>query len=207
MRLLLHMCCANCSLYPVKHLTAKGIALKGLWFNPNIHPEEEYGKRLDALKTLQTLWGLDIEYIDHYGLEDFLRSVEDKGEDRCAACYRMRLKKTASAAKEMGLDGFTTTLLVSPYQKFDLIAEAAREAEEEHSIPFYFEDMRPGWREGARLSKELGLYRQKYCGCIFSKKEREEKESRRPEFRALGQGLRTPRQGAVSPLFLTMGKK
>ena len=174
----MHICCANCGLYPIKTLFSKGIELKGLWFNPNIHPLDEYSKRLDALKTLQGLWGLDIEYIDHYGLDEFVKEVDAHkarggSKPRCAACYRMRLDVAAITAKKMGLDGFTTSLLVSPYQKFDLIVEAGREMEKRHSIMFYLEDFRPGYREGVRLSKELGLYRQRYCGCVFPKEERE----------------------------------
>ena len=164
----MHICCANCGLYPIKTLSSKGIELKGLWFNPNIHPLEEYSKRLDALKTLQSLWGLDIEYIDHYGLDEFVKEVNSHSGIRCEACYRMRLDAAASTAKKMGLDGFTTSLLVSPYQKFDLIVEAGREIEKRHSIMFYMEDFRPGYREGVRLSRELGLYRQRYCGCMYS---------------------------------------
>lgn len=167
------MCCANCSLYPVKHLTSKGIELKGLWFNPNIHPEEEYERRLDALKTLDGIWSLDIEYIDYYGLDYFQKVAKEK--DRCSICYRVRLGKTAEVAKKMGLDGFTTTLLVSPYQKFDLIVDAGKEMERQYSIPFYLEDMRHGWREAQRVSRELGIYRQRYCGCLLSKEELKKK--------------------------------
>ncbi len=168
----MHMCCANCSLYPVKHLSEKGMELRGLWFNPNIHPEEEYGRRLSALRQLQSAWGLDIEYIDRYGLKDFLCALGGRREDRCAVCYGMRLETTAATAKKMGLDGFTTTLLVSPYQKQELIVRAGEEAGRKHAVRFYFEDMRPGFREGQKVSKELGLYRQKYCGCIYSEAER-----------------------------------
>lgn len=174
----MHMCCANCSLYPIKHLSGKGMELRGLWFNPNIHPEEEYGKRLSALRELQSAWGLDIEYIDRYGLKEQARPATKGGaaphdrEERCAVCYGMRLERTAVTAKKMGLDGFTTTLLVSPYQKQDLIVRAGEEAARKHAVRFYFEDMRPGFREGLKVSKELGLYRQKYCGCIYSEAER-----------------------------------
>lgn len=174
MKLLLHICCANCSLYPIRHLTAKGIDFKGLWFNPNIGPREEYQKRLSTLEVLSQLWGLDIEYNLYYGIDDLLKTSESQREDRCAACYLVRLKKTAETAGEMGLDGFTTTLLVSPYQKFDMIVDIARDIEKQHSVPFYFEDMRGGYKEGVRLSKELGLYRQKYCGCLLSKEEAEQ---------------------------------
>lgn len=176
MKLLLHICCANCSLYPIRHLSEKGIDLKGLWFNPNIHPDEEYKRRLSTLKRLEQSWSLDIEYINYYGLRDFLKAIEvaglkDTSTERCAMCYSMRLEKTAETAKNMVLDGFTTTLLVSPYQRFELIAQIGHEIAKRYSIPFYLEDLRGGYREGLRLGGELGLYRQKYCGCIFSKEE------------------------------------
>jgi hypothetical protein len=90
----------------------------------------------------------------------------------------MRLEETAKAAKKMRLDGFTTSLLVSPYQKFDKIIETGREMEKRYSIPFYMEDFRPGWKKGMQLSKELGLYRQNYCGCIYSEMEKYLRKSR-----------------------------
>lgn len=128
--------------------------------------------RLDSLQKLQKEWSLDIEFVDHYGLKEFIRAVVHNEENRCAFCYSMRLEKTAKAASKMGLDGFTTSLLVSPYQKFDMILNIGKEMGKRYSIPFYFEDFRPGWKEGIRLSKELGLYRQKYCGCVYSEMER-----------------------------------
>jgi predicted adenine nucleotide alpha hydrolase (AANH) superfamily ATPase len=170
MKLLMHICCANCCLYPLKHLGSKGIEIRGLWYNPNIHPEAEYEKRLAALRSLEGLRGLDIEYIGHYGIVDYLRAIN--GKDRCSVCYLIRLEETAKTANRMGLDGFTTSLLVSPYQRFDLIVEAGRQMGKKHSIAFYAEDMRAGWRQGVDESKKLGLYRQKYCGCIYSGIER-----------------------------------
>jgi predicted adenine nucleotide alpha hydrolase (AANH) superfamily ATPase len=191
MRLLMHICCANCGLFPIRELTARGFELKGLWFNPNIHPEDEYRKRLEALKTLEGLWGLDVQYIDSYGFEEFMSAIEGHGGVRCEACYRMRLKETAAAAREMGLDGFTTTLLVSPYQKFDLILKAGREMEREFSVPFFFEDFRAGYRKGLALSRELGLYRQNYCGCVYSREERERGRRKRPSGRRQNAGALT----------------
>jgi predicted adenine nucleotide alpha hydrolase (AANH) superfamily ATPase len=174
MKLLVHICCANCGLYPISHLADKGIDITGLWFNPNIHFEDEYSRRLDALRTLEGLWGFEMVYMDHYGLEDFQRAVEAHDGLRCEVCYRIRLKRTAKTASKMGLDGFTTTLLVSPYQKFDLIVDMGRRLEKEYSVPFVATDFRKGWNDGRRFLKELGLYRQKYCGCLYSKEEMEE---------------------------------
>jgi predicted adenine nucleotide alpha hydrolase (AANH) superfamily ATPase len=176
MRLLLHICCENCGLYPLNSLSSRGIDVKGYWFNPNIHPEDEYLRRLDALRRLEGLWGLDIEYEDRYGRDEFEKAVRENDGIRCEACYEMRLRETAGSAKKMGLDGFTTTLFVSPYQKFDLIVDTGRRIQEEYNIPFHEEDFRGGWNEGVRMSRQLGLYRQNYCGCIYSKIEREEQK-------------------------------
>jgi len=178
MKLLMHICCSNCCLYPLKTLASKGIDIKGLWFNPNIHPYTEYQARLDSLEKLQKIWNLDLEYADHYGLKEFIRAVVKNEENRCTICYSMRLEETAITAKKMGLDGFTTSLLVSPYQKFDIINSIGREMGKRHSIPFYSEDFRPGWKEGIGISKGLGLYRQKYCGCIYSEMDRYMKKGR-----------------------------
>ncbi len=172
MKLLMHICCANCCLYPLKNLLSKGIDIRGLWLNPNIHPYTEYQMRLDAVQRLQKAWSLEIEYFEHYGLKEFIRAVVNSEDERCSICYSMRLNETASTAKKMGLDGFTTSLLVSPYQKFDMIIQTGMEAARRYSIPFYYEDFRPGWKDSIKISKELGLYRQKYCGCIYSEMER-----------------------------------
>jgi len=172
MKLLMHICCANCCLYPLQSFFSRDIEVKGFWINPNIHPYTEYKLRLEALRQLQETWGLDIEYIDHYGLKEFLRTVVNHEDNRCVFCYSIRLEETARTAKKMGLDGFTTSLLVSPYQKFDMIIKTAQEMGKRYSIPFYMEDFRPGFNEGMKISKELGLYRQKYCGCIYSEMER-----------------------------------
>lgn len=172
MKLLMHICCANCCLYPLKSLISKNIEVKGLWFNPNIHPYTEYKNRLDALKKLQNDWEIDIEYIDKYGFKEFIKKIVNNEDNRCTLCYYMRLDECAKTAKKMGLDGFTTTLLVSPYQKFDIIISVGKELENKYSIMFYVEDFRKGWKEGLQMTKELGLYRQKYCGCIYSEMER-----------------------------------
>jgi hypothetical protein len=168
----MHICCANCCLYPLKNLFSKDIEVRGLWLNPNIHPYTEYQMRLDSLQKLEKAWSLDIEYVDHYGLKEFIRAVVNREDTRCILCYSMRIEQTAKTAKKMGLDGFTTSLLVSPYQKFDMIKNVGEEMGKRYSIPFYFEDFRPGWKDGIRLSRELGLYRQKYCGCVYSEMER-----------------------------------
>ncbi len=172
MKLLMHICCSNCCLFPLQNYLVKGIDIRGLWFNPNIHPYTEYKSRLDSVARLERIWGLDIEYEDDYCLDDFLSAVVRKGKDRCFFCYSMRMERTAVIARKMGLDGFTTSLVASPYQKFDMILSVAEEAGKRHDVPFYAEDVRQGWGLSRGLSLELGLYRQKYCGCIYSEMER-----------------------------------
>lgn len=171
-KLLMHICCANCSIYPLQNLLEQGFLIRGYWINPNIHPYLEYKSRLESVHKLQELMDLDIEYDDHYGLREFLRRVLHDEENRCAYCYAMRMEQTAQTAQKMGLDGFTTTLLVSPYQKFDMIKDIGNELGKRYAIEFYCADFRPGWKKTMQQSKEFGLYRQKYCGCIFSEMER-----------------------------------
>jgi predicted adenine nucleotide alpha hydrolase (AANH) superfamily ATPase len=172
MKLLMHICCSNCALYPVSVLRERGIEIKGLWFNPNIHPFTEYRNRLESLKKLESLWRMDIKYIDEYRLKEFLRNVVGGEDRRCEYCYSVRLERAAIKAKEINADAFTTSLFVSPYQKYDMIVEIGKTMQDRHSVEFYIEDFRSGFNEGRKMSRELGLYQQKYCGCIYSEMER-----------------------------------
>jgi hypothetical protein len=172
MKLLMHICCAPCAVYPLKAVRDKGIEVTGLWFNPNIHPYTEYRSRLDSLNVLQKLSAFPVEYCNEYGLTEFLRNVAGKEDRRCEYCYAVRLGKTAERAKKTGADAFTTSLLVSPYQKFDMIKEMGRTMQEKYGVEFLAEDFRGGFREGRKSARDMGLYRQKYCGCIYSEMER-----------------------------------
>ncbi len=168
----MHICCSNCSVSPLQSLLLKGFDVRGFWFNPNIHPYTEYTARLSSLMTLEKLWNIDIAYEDDYALDTFLSLTADTGAERCTVCYGMRLDRTAQEAKRMHLDGFTTSLLASPYQKFDMIQTIGLKAAKRHGIAFHAADFRPGWKTAQGLARELGLYRQKYCGCIYSEMER-----------------------------------
>lgn len=172
MKLLMHMCCSNCSIYPLQSLLLEGIDVRGFWFNPNIHPYTEYTSRLESLITLGRHWNLDIAYEDDYALDAFLSSVAGSGVERCSVCYELRLDRTAQEAKKMHLDGFTTSLLASPYQKFDMIQRIGQKAGKRHGIEFHAADFRAGWKTAQILARDLGLYRQKYCGCIYSERDR-----------------------------------
>jgi predicted adenine nucleotide alpha hydrolase (AANH) superfamily ATPase len=196
MKILLHICCSNCALYPVKMIGSEGHALSGFWFNPNIHPVEEYTLRLDSLKELSDKWRLDIlpvdvykpeEYFKMYNIKDMDRlPCSDSGDpggwngsdslmapERCRSCYGLRLEKTAEQARALGFDAFTTTLLISPYQDIEGIAAIGKALAGKYNVEFYYRDFRPYFREAMVLSRELGLYRQKYCGCVFSREESE----------------------------------
>ncbi len=172
MNTLIHICCANCAAYPLNTLAGRGVDFTGFWYNPNIHPLTEYRLRLDTLKTLQTKWNFNVIYEDIYGLDLFLKTIQNPEGSRCEKCYNMRLEETAKKAKSLNYQSFTTTLLYSIYQKFDTIAEKGGELAEKYDVEFYFEDFRTGWHKGIELSKSLSLYRQKYCGCLFSEIER-----------------------------------
>lgn len=172
MRLLLHICCGPCAAYPVKDLREKGIDITGYFFNPNIHPYKEFSRRMDTLKDYAQRKNLPLLIDDRYTLEDFLKSALNAPNGRCRMCYEVRLRKAAEMAKDNNFDAFSTTLLVSPYQKHDIIKEVAEQIAAEEGIPFYYSDFRIGWKEGVAISKEMELYRQPYCGCIFSEKER-----------------------------------
>ncbi len=171
-RILLHTCCAPCSLYPFRKLLEKGFSVTGFFYNHNIHPYQEYRRRLDAVHDFAGQKSLEMIYRDEYALEKFLAAVAGNPTERCAYCYFSRLDATAEKAAELGFDAFTSSLLYSRYQNHDMIIHSAKRAAERHGIDFYYEDFRPGWQEGIRESKEMGLYRQQYCGCIYSEKER-----------------------------------
>ena len=172
MKILLHICCANCAIYPLERMEEKGEQAVGYFFNPNIHPYQEYQKRLDALKKYSESVGLKVIYRDEYLLEEFLKSVSHRVEERCQYCYCFRLEATAREAKDGGFDQFSTTLLQSAHQNHALIKETGERVAQEVGIPFYYEDFRQGWKRGVEVSKTMGLYRQQYCGCIYSEKER-----------------------------------
>ena len=172
MNTLLHICCAPCAIECIDSLRAEGQALTGFWFNPNIHPVTEYRARLDALKGYAETVNLPLLGHDRYGLRDFVRAVSENLDDRCGACYAMRLDAAAGFAAANGFEAFTTTLLISPYQNRELLLETGRRAARAHGVKFLERDFRPRFREGQRRARELALYMQKYCGCVFSEEER-----------------------------------
>ncbi len=178
MNVLLHICCGPCLIYPLKALSAEGIGAKGFYYNPNVHPYTEFKRRLECVEEYAKGQGLAVASEVGYDMEQYLRRVAGREGERCPMCYEMRLRKTAQAAKDSGFDAFTTTLLYSKYQRHELLVQIADVVAGDVGIKFLYRDFRAGWQEGQDRSRELGMYRQKYCGCVYSEKERFYKESK-----------------------------
>lgn len=248
MQLLIHVCCAPCLTYPHKFLKDEGHEVVGYFFNPNIHPYQEFQKRMQCLERYSALRPVEIIYDTEYNLDKFLvraleamydppeeyrafqnrevesgsnsgsgagafsekiavkekleirltpkdnhnskatsvevsstedinteQSINKNNNDfntRCGYCISLRLERTATAAAQKGFDGFTTTLLESKYQPHEYIRSVGEKLSAKHDIEFFYKDFRTGWKESVKISKELKLYRQQYCGCIFSELER-----------------------------------
>lgn len=180
--LLLHSCCAPCSSYVLEYLS-EFFEITVFYYNPNIYPAEEYSKRVDEQRRLisQLPAKNKISFIEgrydeseFYGCIKGLEHIPEGGE-RCFACYRLRLEEAARLASRNGFDYFTTTLSISPYknaQKLNEIASELSEIYDVKNLPSDFKK-REGYKRSIQLSQQYGLYRQDYCGCVFSKRERE----------------------------------
>jgi epoxyqueuosine reductase len=153
-------------------LKSQGIEVLGFFYNHNIHPYQEYRKRLEAVHQMATHEGIGMVYRNEYDLERFLKATAEQPAERCRYCYFSRLTAAAAAARENGCDAFSSSLLYSRYQNHELIREMGEQLAEQYVVRFYYEDFRRGWQQGIALSKEIGLYRQQYCGCIYSEKDR-----------------------------------
>lgn len=172
MRLLVHICCGPCFLYPLEEMT-KSHEITGFFYNPNIHPFQEYAKRLEAVEDYCRDEKISL-IVDDYAIEDYFREVafHEKEPERCRRCYHLRLARTAKFAEENGFDVFTSTLLVSPHQKHETIKEIGQSVSAVSGVQFLYQDFRPGYKRGVEKSRKIEMYRQKYCGCIFSERER-----------------------------------
>lgn len=178
-RLLLHICCAPCSAYSVPTLREEGLEVTGYFYNPNIHPEVEYERREEALREYRDFLGINVEFPE-YHCREYFSAVPSTGRDRCVSCYELRLRATAREARRREMEAFSTTLLHSIYQKHHLLRGIAERVGREEGVDFLYRDLRAGWREGHDRYRPSGLYRQKYCGCVFSEKERLERRRHSP---------------------------
>ena len=177
MKLLMHTCCAPCSVYCIESLRNEGIEPTVYWYNPNIHPYIEYKTRRDTLKEYTKSIGVNSIFEEDYGLDEFCKNVICDLQNRCINyCYRVRMEQTAKYASENGYDTITTTLLVSPYQKHEELAKICEKIAEKYGLKFLYRDFRVGFRKGQAKARELGLYMQKYCGCVFSEEDRYSKQ-------------------------------
>ncbi len=192
MRLLLHTCCAPCLCGSRIPLEEEGFEVTAYWYNPNIHPYTEHEKRLQTFQRYLFLSPMDsvqeegfdqyeflkgqiqkvVTSIDDTAKEDPQKMGPDQRKARCVFCYRKRLERTAICAREKGFDCFSTTMLLSRHQDHEGIRACCRELQDKYDIEFIYRDLRKQWKESVRLSKELKLYRQPYCGCVFSEHER-----------------------------------
>ncbi len=172
MKILLHTCCAPCAIYPIQALREDGLDVMGFFYRHNIHPFTECLKRQETLQTYARMIDLRVVYQEDYDLEGFLQNIAFRETDRCTYCYHARLSAAAHIARRGKFDSFSTTLLYSKFQKHDLVKAIGESIGKRVGIPFYYQDFRAGWKSGIEESKRLGLYRQQYCGCIYSEKER-----------------------------------
>ena len=183
-KLLLHICCAPCSTHVVE-LLKEDYNLTGYFYNPNIHPKSEYLRRAEEMRNYAGKIGLEM-YCAEYGDTkwfDMTKGMENipEGGERCFLCYRMRLEKAAQYAKEHKYQILTTTLSISPHKNAEKINEIGSEIASKYGLQFYTADFKKsgGFDRSIRMSKEAGLYRQSYCGCIFSQRETEKRRKRR----------------------------
>lgn len=170
--LLVHVCCAHCAAYTVNHWREQGYEVSGFWYNPNIHPYAEHEQRLNAMKALSEKLKFPLLISDSYDFIDYFRQVAGHEAERCRHCFQMRLSRTADAARKHKFSTFTTTLLISPHQKHELIREIGASIAEARGIEFLYADLRKRYSDSRHITKPLELYRQQYCGCVYSEWER-----------------------------------
>lgn len=181
-KLIIHSCCAPCSSYVLEYLS-RYFKITVLYYNPNIFPKEEYEYRISEQERLidSMQFVNDVKLIaSGYTPEDFYSAVkgnenEPEGGKRCRLCFNVRLRYTAALAKKMNFDYFTTTLSISPLKNAEVLNKLGAEIGKEYGVEYLQSDLkkRNGYKRSVELSKEYGLYRQDYCGCIYSKMERE----------------------------------
>ncbi|MGN0469420.1 MAG: epoxyqueuosine reductase QueH [Acutalibacteraceae bacterium] len=175
-KLLIHSCCAPCSSYVLEYLT-QYFDITVFYYNPNISPEQEYRHRVEEQKRLISEMCPDVKFIEgiyepqkFYEMAKGLENEPERGK-RCLKCYRMRLERTAETAKNGNFDFFTTTLSISPQKDSAVLNEIGRQLSTEYNIPYLFSDFkkRGGYKRSIELSAQFNLYRQNFCGCVFSR--------------------------------------
>ena len=186
MRLLLHACCGPCLIEPLEQFSATVDKLAIVYSNSNIHPAEEYERRKETLYTYAKSVGATVVELDYDPAAwlDAVGPLAHEGAERCRACYRLRLGEAATYAADNGYDALATTLTISPYQDPDAIREEGQAAALRAGIEWVDRDFRDSYGEATRRSRELGMYRQNYCGCMLSEAEAAEARAARRAERA-----------------------
>lgn len=180
---MLHICCGPCSSATVEAWRQEGVEVTGTFFNPNIHPYSEHQRRYETLLEYARAIELPLIGEPYYNVREWLNQVAGNEEhgSRCRICISQRLRHTAELAAPNGFDAFSTSLSISRYQDHDLIAEEGEKAGEEFGVKFIYRDFTHHYHRSLELSREAGLFRQNYCGCIYSEEEaaREREERKR----------------------------
>lgn len=173
-KIVLHACCAICSGYPVSFLQDAGYQVIVYFYNPNIYPDNEYQKRLEAERTLCKHFGCELVEADYCPNEFYEEAIglenEPERGKRCDKCFELRLKKTAEFAKSRGIEKFTTSIVISPHKNFQKLSEIGEKIAQDEGLNFLAIDFKKkdGFLKTNKISRELELYRQNYCGCKFS---------------------------------------
>ncbi|UCC67304.1 MAG: epoxyqueuosine reductase QueH [Armatimonadota bacterium] len=198
MKLLLHCCCGPCATVVADYFRRLGDEVVGWFFNPNVHPEEERVRREEVLAEGARRMELPLLPAGRgMGLDKFLLALARRGGSRCEACYELRLVETAKEAGARGFGGFSSTLLISPYQDVAAIADIGRRAAERFGLEFRSADLRESYRESCERAREMGLYRQNYCGCRFSELERAERRALRAISKLGARAASAPRRNGA----------
>ncbi len=170
--ILLHICCGICSSWAIEKLKSDGFQVKGFFFNPNIQPEEEYCKRLRTAQEVARLQGIEL-LAGEYGLDKWQQQVkglenQPEGGERCQVCFRFRLEEAWRQAQELGIKEFATTLTISPHKDFELIKSIGQALSREGFLAYNFKK-EDGFKKANIFCREKNLYRQDYCGCLYSR--------------------------------------
>ncbi len=185
MRLLLHCCCGPCTTGVVDHWRDRGAVVQVWFYNPNIWPEGERGRREETFAQAAGALGVPVAPTEAAGTwRDFLLALARGRGRRCEACYRMRLEAAARRARKGGYEAISTTLLISPYQDLEALRRIGEEVGARAGVRFEFADLRGEYQASRERARALGLYRQSYCGCLFSRLERAERRAGRAIGRA-----------------------
>lgn len=173
-KILLHACCAICSAYPISLLTDMGYSVVVFFYNPNIYPQDEYFKRLEAQKALCEHYGCELIVAEYEQDEyfEFVKGLENEPEKglRCDKCFELRLKRTAKMAQVLNIKTFTTSIGISPHKNFEKLTQIGQSIAKEYGLEYFAQNFKKqdGFLRTNQISKSLNLYRQNYCGCKFS---------------------------------------